>query len=345
MDYKDFTANDFALDNYFNEWAKSPTPENSHFWESWLSEHPEKRDEIEIAREIIYAINSPTPQLSQDSSRLLWENIQRRNREAEEAGSETPVLAIGQGFRWFSLPNIAASIVLLISLSASFWFYNAGKKNKMVSYRTEFGEIKILTLPDSSKVFLNANSTLTFANRWDESADREVVLKGEAFFEVTKKHGQANAKFLVHSGGLQVEVLGTQFNVYNRHEKVQVVLKEGSVQLSAARQNNKVRMKPGDLVEYTASNTALERMQIDPSRYSGWTKHELAFDDTPLLEVARSIEDILDLKIEFEDDSFKTLPFTGTLSFANPNELLTVLSKSFNIKITRSENIILFHKK
>ena len=169
--------------------------------------------------------------------------------------------------------------------------------------------------------------------------------KEKLFFEVTKKPGKGNAKFQVYSGDLQVEVLGTEFNVHNRRKKVQVVLKEGSIQLSASANTRKVRMQPGDLVEYTASDTSLNRVSIDPLLYSSWTKHELVFDDTPLTEVARSVEDILDLKIVFEDKSFKKLPFTGTLSFANTDELLTVLSKSFNIKITRSENRVLFHRK
>lgn len=345
MDYKEFSANDFALDDYFNEWVKFPTLENNQFWELWLTEHPEKKNEIEIAREIIHTIHLPAPQLDLHQSRQLWENIQRRNREEEEMIDNTPVILITRKRNWFSFQNVAASIALLAGLSALFWFYSSDKGNKMVSYRTQYGEIKIFTLPDSSKVFLNANSTLTFGKKWDESADREVSLKGEAFFEVAKKHGRGNAKFRVHSGGIQVEVLGTHFNVYNRHERVQVVLEEGSVQLSAPESSGKVRMKPGELVEYTAANTALKPTQIDPSRYSGWIKHELSFDDTPLLEVARSIEDILNLKIKFEDNSYKVLPFTGTLSFANPDELLTVLSKSFNIRITRSENVILFHKK
>ncbi|WP_138478399.1 FecR family protein [Dyadobacter bucti] len=345
MDYKEFSANDFALDHYFNEWVRFPTPEKNQFWELWLAEHPEKKEEIEIAREIIYTIYLPAPQLDSDQSRQLWENIQRRNREEEQVIDDTRVLPIIRKREWFGFQYVAASITLLIGLSALFWFYSSNKENKTVSYHTPFGEIKILTLPDSSKVFLNANSTLTFGSKWDKSADREVTLKGEAFFEVTRKHGRGNAKFRVHSGGLRVEVLGTQFNVYNRHEKVKVVLEEGSVQLSAPETNGKVRMKPGELVEYTASNTGLIPTQIDPSRYSGWIKHELAFDDAPLMEVARSIEDILNLKIKFEDNSYQVLPFTGTLSFANPDELLTVLSKSFNIKITRSENVILFHKK
>ena len=182
MDYKDFSANDFVLDNYFNEWVKSPTTENNEFWETWLSEHPEKKEQIEIAREMIGAIQLPMPQLSQADLKQLWENIKQRNEMSDQVNLETDVIPIGSNFKWFRFSNIAASIILLITFSAGYWFFNTHRKTKMVSYHTEYGEIKILTLPDSSKVFLNANSTLTFTDKWDESADRKVALEGEAFF-------------------------------------------------------------------------------------------------------------------------------------------------------------------
>ncbi|MCE6989775.1 FecR family protein [Dyadobacter sp. CY323] len=343
MNYEDFNEHDFALDPYFNEWVKSPTKENSHFWELWVSEHSEKKEQVEIARELILAIQLPTPQLSQTDLKQLWENIQQRNKVAEHDIPDDIVIPIHSKFKWFSRVNIAASISLLIAFSALFWLFKLNKNPEMVRYQSKFGEIKMLTLPDSSKVFLNANSTLTFAQHWDESADRKVELTGEAFFEVTKKPGKGNAKFAVYSDGVQVEVLGTKFNVYNRRSKINVVLQEGSVQLSVPGQNHKVHMRPGDLIEYAASNSRLNRTHIDPSRYSSWINHELIFDETPLIEVARSIEDLLNLKIDFEDESIKKLPFTGTLSIANPNELIVVLSKSFNIKTTRSGNRISFH--
>lgn len=345
MNYEEFDANDFVLDPYFNEWVKSPDRENNQFWESWFEKHSEKKDQAEIARRIISEINTPIRELSKSDQQQMLLKIKQRNGEMENLYTETPVISIGRKTLWLGLSKIAASFTILLTTSVILWLFFIFKNPKTISYSTPYGEVKTLILPDSSRVFLNANSTVTFASEWNTYEDRNVKLIGEAFFEVTKKPGQGNAKFRVHSGDVDVEVLGTQFNVYNRREKVQVVLKEGVVQLSAPKQDDKIRMQPGDLILYSSTDAGISRARIDPLRYSAWTRHELVFEDAPLSEVARSVEDILNLKIAFEDESYKSLPFTGTLSFNNPDELIAVLSKSFHIRVSRSENSILFHRK
>lgn len=85
-------------------------------------------------------------------------------------------------------------------------------------YATQYGEQRVVELPDHSVVSLNANSTLRFRNDWSQANTlREVWLDGEAFFSVQKQEGAAGpAKFIVHTNDLDVEVLGTRFNVSNR---------------------------------------------------------------------------------------------------------------------------------
>jgi ferric-dicitrate binding protein FerR (iron transport regulator) len=143
--------------------------------------------------------------------------------------------------------------VLLIAAGLGVWSYLRAGEN---AHTTHYGETARIKLPDGSMVVLNAHSTLTY-NDWSEGQTREVWLNGEAFFEVQKKHdATGRVKFVVHTGDLNVEVLGTRFNVSNRGLRTQIVLEEGKVRLRYEQETEKViDMQPGELVEYVNADT------------------------------------------------------------------------------------------
>ncbi|MGD1895272.1 MAG: FecR family protein [Cyclobacteriaceae bacterium] len=104
----------------------------------------------------------------------------------------------------------AAVVSGLVLTAALVWFLL--KADSLTEYATDYGEIRTLTLPDSSRVTLNANSAIHYAAKWDVDVAREVWLDGEAYFSVT--HTQNDQPFIVHvTDGLRVNVLGTEFNV------------------------------------------------------------------------------------------------------------------------------------
>jgi ferric-dicitrate binding protein FerR (iron transport regulator) len=107
-------------------------------------------------------------------------------------------------------------------------------------------------------VLLNANSQLRTPARWPAGARREVWLEGEAFFQVTKKGaapggGTDGARFVVHTGQVDVAVLGTRFNVTNRRGQTTVTLNEGKVKLEEGDLDGAVIMEPGELVRLGAA--------------------------------------------------------------------------------------------
>lgn len=145
-----------------------------------------------------------------DSS-ALWDRIR------QDIQQDTPVRSIRAARRnrlyWMS----AAAAILLIL--AFFFLWPSG----MEAYQTQMAETIELSLPDQSKVVVNANSELRYnAENWSE--ERKVTLQGEAFFQVEK--GQ---RFTVATGQGEVEVLGTAFNVYARNESFRVSCQEGRV--------------------------------------------------------------------------------------------------------------------
>src|SRR5690554_4958388 len=153
--------------------------------------------------------------------------------------------------------NVAASILILIT-AAVVYFANRPSDKLYTSYKTDFSEILDVELPDGSSVTLNANSELTWNNQWKKKGTRQVMLVGEAFFNIETLENKM--AFTVETGGVSVEVVGTSFNVNNRNEKVEVYLDEGKVNLYIKHDiSNFITMEPGEKVKYDGGRKKMEK--------------------------------------------------------------------------------------
>jgi ferric-dicitrate binding protein FerR (iron transport regulator) len=240
---------------------------------------------------------------------------------------------------YFRYTGIAASILMLMSFAVYFFsdhiFYD--------TYVTSYGMTKNILLDDGSEVTLNANSILKVPENLVTSQSREVWLEGEGFFSITKKPN--HVRFLVHTDNLNVEVLGTKFNVSNRRGNTEVVLSEGSVRLTSGLHENDnavLYMKPGDMVSLSPRDTTFRRKVVAPEKYSAWQSNKLVFEDTPLNEVAQKIEDYYGVKVVIQDKTIADRQLTGTLPNNDLGIVLKSLSASHNLSIHREENQIIF---
>ncbi|MEP6711772.1 MAG: FecR domain-containing protein, partial [Ferruginibacter sp.] len=244
--------------------------------------------------------------------------------------NKTLIIAnIGRRKLWY-----AAAAVLLIgvlSIGLKFLVSNAGKPQ----LATEYGQIKQDKLPDGTEIILNANSKLTYPRQWKEGTDREVWIKGEAFFHV-KKTVQHN-KFIVHTDAFDIEVTGTSFDVINREGKSSIILKEGSVKIHRPGEAE-ILMKPGDFVEFT--NEQIQKKTVTKQDYLAWTESKLVFDNTALKDVVTIIKQHygVDVKLMGNDLAEKTI--TGIMPNNNLDVLLEALEATQEFTIKRIDNII-----
>ena len=234
--------------------------------------------------------------------------------------------------------SIAAAVTALICftfyLSQEYFFYD--------TYSTAYGMTKNILLDDGSEITLNANSKLKVPKDLVNNNIREIWLDGEAFFSVAKRPD--GVKFSVHTDNLNIEVLGTKFNVSNRRGKTEVVLNEGSVKLTSEVDNTNaiLYMKPGDFVSLSQSDTTFKRKIVKPEKHNAWQSNKLMFQDAPLREVAQKIEDYYGVKIEIEDEEVGDRQLTGTLPNNDLGIVLRSLSASHNLEIQREDNRIIF---
>ena len=243
------------------------------------------------------------------------------------------------GRRWFSA--VAAAVAFLL-LAATTWLLIQGANP--TTYQTAYGETQVVALPDGSVVTLNAHSRLTLSDDFD--ARREVWLKGEAFFEVEKARDEARnpIKFVVHTGRLRVEVLGTSFNVQDWDEKTQVVLESGKVKLTSAT-HEAVTMEPGELAEVTNASQAIQKKAVNPDRYSAWTESRLRCDDTPLQEIATVIERRFGKRVIFEQEKLRKITVTGTMPLHKLTLLTEVLEASLPVAIQVDEETLIIRER
>ncbi|QHT65198.1 FecR family protein [Rhodocytophaga rosea] len=349
MNYDQYQLNDFLVDDYFIQWVKSPDPQTNSFWKQWLENHPEKKTLVAEARQLIIDLSIPGKLLSEKDKLQLWESINQRRKAHPFSGTNKSKIRTSKHLyiNWLYKGAVAASVTVLLVLATWLIWGKLYDHSPLAHiHRTPYSQIKNITLPDGSQVVLNANSSLQYSSDWTDQKDREVQLTGEAFFDVVKKPGMANARFVVHTNGLMVVVLGTQFNVNNRRNKVEVVLQEGKVSLSKSGEiQTPVLMAPGDFIEYTQGTNQMHRKKVNPLLYSSWKEDEMIFEAKPLIEIAQILEDTKGIRVVFENDSLKKLSFTGTLPHQDMDNFFLVLSKSFGIEVIKQGNQIMFRNK
>lgn len=236
---------------------------------------------------------------------------------------------------WYRAAAVLGGLMLLAGLL----YLTVSSNNATLRYATDYGETKTIWLPDSSKVVLNANSSLTFST--NEQQTREAWLVGEAFFEIKKVRHSLNAaqpvKFVVHTDNLDVEVLGTAFNVNERRGATQVVLEHGKVRL-ATKNNEQIIMQPGDLVELASPSASLTTQVVDSKDYTTWQEQKLLFKRTPITEVATLMEDYYGWEVELSDDDWADQRITGSIPTYDEEIFLEILSESMGVRTIRDGN-------
>lgn len=183
------------------------------------------------------------------------------------------------------LVRAAVFLVPLLSVTASYFYtrnYTAG--TDLVQHIVPNGKHDRITLPDGSIVTVNSGSMLVFPQKFT-GKERSVFLSGEANFEVAKNKAKP---FIVKTGYLEIEALGTTFNVCAYPEAgVTATLESGSIKVGKKNRDDVYYiLSPNEQLEYTPGTDTFTKRAADASLYSGWTKGELNF-------VRQSLPDIL----------------------------------------------------
>ncbi|WP_258100881.1 FecR family protein [Marinoscillum pacificum] len=340
MDYNSYTIEDFALDRDFREWVLQPDDHSDAYWNNWLQEHPERLADIKAAKRILENLSFPYHELSDEDEHLIFNNITSR---IDGTNDEVPVRFMpldsysSNGTRIWAKLAVAASLVL--AMVAAIYSLIKVTENNQLAYTTDFGETREVQLEDGTVVVLNANSKLYVGEFEAENADREVWLDGEAFFNVI--HTASDQKFIVHANKVDVNVLGTEFNVFSRGKKSQIDLASGKVVLKNQVTQEDVDMMPGERVTYDTPTEQAVKEEVDPEEVSSWKNNLLIFRRTSLEEISELLKTNYDIDVFFTQGASSEHYFTGTVPADNIDLLLTTISKTFDLEINRKGQTVI----
>ena len=263
-------------------------------------------------------------------------------RERMPANTLVVAMPVVRQTNWWAQPMRWAAVfvgALLLATSAFFGYRYLNPPD--LTQQTAFGKTSMLTLPDGSTVTLNGNSRLRYAPQWASHQTREVWLEGEGFFRVT--HQRNHERFVVHlPNKLNIEVLGTQFNVMARPSRTRIVLSSGHIRLANST-GQQLDMKPGELIETNGQTKQVSRRRVDPAIDASWQTNRLIFDNTSLADIVQRLQDTYGIEAVVNDKSLLAQRFSGSVPNNNVDVLTDGLAKLFGLNIRRHGNQILIN--
>ncbi|MEL6968737.1 MAG: FecR domain-containing protein [Bacteroidota bacterium] len=315
------TIEDLLVDDRFVEWVLSNGQKHSTHWQAWIQQEEGRQAVAEEARALILSLQRP--EVSVPTTESAWQQLE------QQLELHPPVRRIRTWWR------VAAAVVALVALAWLLW-------PAQHEYQTAYGELQQLTLPDGTAVDLRANSTLWWEGDWAADGIREVYLDGEAYFQVTPAAAHNGMAFVVRADPLQVQVLGTGFNVVNRPERTTVTLIEGKVEVQAS-DAEKNELRPNDHYIWQAASKQDEIQTItEPKLYTSWREQVWHFEQTPLREIAQQLEHDYGKTVVIEDAQLVEKELSGSAPAKNLESLIKGITTSLGIQAQIKSNQIIF---
>lgn len=315
------------------------TSEEQAEWEA-IQRDPVFRDEF--ARMKVYWAKLGTLPYGQINTADDWRVVMERIDDEKSA--------VVQSSGWL---RYAAVIALCVMASVATWWATrhdlfTGGDLALTTIVAPAGSKTFVTLPDSSTVWLNAGSEVSFSAHFG-SSDRDLALEGEAFFEVTK----SKVPFTVHTEQFDIAVLGTAFNIraYKDDDQATATLVHGS--LKVKRENisgdqDEILLAPNEKLTLWKNGAAAQppaktgftvtvEKNINTEREIAWKDGWLAVQGESLDELATKLERLYDITVVFEQDELKAYRFTGRLRQLSLEQVLKALALTSPIEFTIDE--------
>lgn len=337
MKSNDYNIDDLINNESFQGYVLSNKSIDKEYWENWLLENSDKKEEFYQAMHFL------------DSISIKEINVIRRHKDADLEKLIKSIYKLPKNkisyLKKYTKPFLQYAAIFIVALILGFsisHFTEVLKPLQVASVNIEKmnpkGQKSIIMLPDGSRVYLNSNSHLKYEN--DPIAGERIIhLTGEAFFEVAKDEERP---LVVYTNGIKTTAVGTSFNInaYDHNSSAKVYLKSGKVEVQS--ENNFIHLSPGEGVSFNTTNNKLMRVTLDAHKVLGWKSNLIIFDNSNLEEVVRTLENWYGITInvegksnskwringEFENEKLenilRSLSFTSTFDYTIMDEITTL---------------------
>jgi ferric-dicitrate binding protein FerR (iron transport regulator) len=277
---------------------------------------------------------------------LLLEEIKKVDVDNAFQKVTSRINSQSQTTRIITIITRIAAVLTLPLLAFTIWsLFFQEKQTELVENEITWHEIQSpagmrshVVLPDGTDLWLNAESKIKYSIPFTRE-NRQIELTGEAFLKVVKNE---NTPFIVNAGAASVKVLGTQFNVkaYPEDEQLEVALTEGSVEFTGTTADGKkaeTTLVPNDFLAMNKTTGQVKLQNKNLNKHISWIKNTIIFDETPMPEVAKTLERWYGVKVIVANAEINKYRFTTTFeneSLFRVLELLELSSPSIKIKYT-----------
>ena len=304
-------------------------PDENARVEAWLAAHPSNRRYYEDLRLIWRESRrlGDNFQETDEQEEAAWQKFRRRIHPSHlKAVKHTPapkrILPL-----W---TKIAAIFLLAASITAILYLINANTaapEKRVASTTTPLTD----TLPDGSRITLNKQTNIKYPAKFKK--ERTVQLQGEAFFAIAPDKAKP---FRVYTNGVTITVLGTSFNVRDSDTTTEIIVETGMVRVTDSLHD--VLLHASEKLVLRKGDPALSKDSAHNKLYKYYRTKEFVCDDTPLWQLAASLEEAYDVKINIADPQLRELRIIATFRDASLDQILSVIHETFRIKVTRSGN-------
>jgi len=255
-----------------------------------------------------------------EASNIILQDKKNAQIKLEEFNQKQSRLRRRKLISW-ATSSAAAVMLLLITLQFFTPYQWFGER---VQTFTSENSKKEIVLPDGSHVWLNANSSISYAKSFERS--RKVKLTGEALFDVVKSAGK---NFTVETSNIKIEVLGTVFLVNDKagSDITETVLESGLVNITINGTGEDFNLKPGELFQYNSTDESSTIEQVNASSYTGWIATSLSFTNIPMSELIIQLEKWYNIDIVCNNKSILNIPVSITIDDEPLEETLFLLSQ------------------
>lgn len=230
--------------------------------------------------------------------------------------------------------QIVAAIAAVFVVGFGLMFLFNPQSNELVA------ENKIIesSLPDGSMISLNTQSTLEYSKKFNK-LNRTVELKGEAYFKVAHN---PEKPFVIETGKLKIEVVGTEFNVNakNPEGNVEVVVTSGVVRVyTLADKSDSVMLYAGDGAVFNNKQEKIQKKQNNDINYLAWKTKKLVFENTELQDIVRTLNKTYNANVVIKSEAIKKCKLSNNFDDQSLESVLKVLKATLDLKIKKEANV------
>jgi transmembrane sensor len=301
------------------------TPQEAAAVQDWIAAHPDHQKQFDQFV-LIWTKSKELAVSSTVDEHAAWERFKSR---VQQSTQPKPLARKMDHYHWWRI----AALFVIIAGGALLYFLGQEKPVQTLTVQAAVQPL-VDTLPDGSVVTLNKNAQISYPEKFVKET-RTITLKGEAFFNVVPDR---QSPFIIDVNDVTIRVVGTSFNVCSENGTTEVIVETGVVQVI---RNNKVaELHPKERITVKETDSTMVKTVEKDQLYNYYRTKEFVCDNTPLWKLVAALNEAYDSNIMIGRATLRSLPLTVTFQNESLENILNVVSETFEIEVIKEEGRI-----